>query len=96
MASCRLDIVCRFSPALLAKMKQAGITQIFFGAESGSSAVLKDIKKDITRDHIFKGAQRVAQAGIRPILSFMSGFPGETITDFNQTLDTIRKLWQLH
>ena len=96
VASCRLDIVCGFSSTLLNKMRQAGITQLFFGAESGSSKVLKDIKKDITRDHIFEGAQRVAQAGIRPILSFMSGFPDETIDDFNQTLDTIQKLWQLH
>ncbi len=96
VASCRLDIVCRFTPALLAKMKQAGISQMFFGAESGSATILKAIKKDITRQHILKGAQRVAEAGIRPILSFMSGFPGETLNDFNRTLDTIRQLWRLH
>jgi len=96
IASCRLDIGCRFAPTLLAKMKQAGITQMFFGAESGSEAILNDIKKDITRQQILDGALRVANAGIRPILSFMSGFPGETLADFNLTLDIIQQLWRLH
>ena len=96
VASCRLDIVCGFPQALLAKMKLAGVTQMLFGAESGSGAILKYIKKDITRQHILEGARRVAESGIRPILSFMSGFPGETLNDFNRTLDTIRQLWALH
>jgi len=96
IASCRLDIVCRFSATLLAKMKQAGVSQMFFGAESGSATILKDIKKDITPEHILEGARKVAGAGIRPILSFMSGFPGETLDDFNRTLDIIQELWRLH
>ncbi len=92
-ASCRLDVVCGFPEPLLKKMKKAGVSQIFFGAESGSPAMLKAIHKDITKTQIIQGAKKVAEAGIRPMLSFMSGFPGETMDDLRMTLDTIRELW---
>jgi len=96
VASCRLDIVRRLSPALLEKMKRAGVTRIFFGAESGSSKILKAIQKDITTEDIVEGARIVAETGIRPNLSFMSGFPGETLEDFERTIEIILKLWELH
>jgi len=94
-ASCRLDIVQRFSDELLEKMKMAGISHVFFGAESGSDRILKKIKKDIKRKDIILGSQKVSEADIRPFLSFMSGFPGEEIGDFDQTLETITELWNL-
>jgi radical SAM superfamily enzyme YgiQ (UPF0313 family) len=94
-ASCRLDIVQRFSDELLEKMKSAGIFHVFFGAESGSDRILKMIKKDIKRKDIILGSQKVLEAGIRPFLSFMSGFPGEKIEDFDQTIETIVELWNL-
>jgi len=95
-ASCRLDVVCGFPDPLLKKMKQAGVSQIFFGAESGSPSILKNIQKDITQQQIIEGSKKVAEAGIRPMLSFMSGFPGETLEDLEMTLDTIRELWDIH
>jgi anaerobic magnesium-protoporphyrin IX monomethyl ester cyclase len=94
-ASCRLDIVQRFPNELLKKIKSAGVFHMFFGAESGSDRILKMIKKDIKRSDIILGSQKVSEAGIRPFLSFMSGFPGEEISDFDQTLDTIVELWNL-
>jgi len=96
ITSCRLDIVRRFSPAMLDAMKRAGISQIFFGAESGSDETLEAIRKDITGEDIVEGALMVAGAGIRPILSFMSGFPGETFEQFEETLDLIGRLWISH
>ena len=95
-ASCRLDIVQKFSPELFEKMKMAGVSQIFFGAESGSNRILKEIQKDITAKDIIEGSKIVAEAGIRPFLSFMSGFPGEGVKDFEQTLDIIVDLWKLN
>ena len=96
IASCRLDIVRKFSDESLSIMKKAGVVQIFFGAESGSDKTLEYICKDITREDIIEGARIVANAGIRPVLSFMSGFPGETSRMFEDTLDVIRELWALH
>jgi radical SAM superfamily enzyme YgiQ (UPF0313 family) len=96
IASCRLDMVRRFSPDLFRKMKRAGVVQMFFGAESGSPKMLKAIQKDITVEDIVEGARVVAEAGIRPILSFMSGFPGETLEDLKHTIDIILRLWNVH
>ncbi|MDM8521735.1 radical SAM protein [Desulfococcaceae bacterium HSG8] len=96
IASCRLDVVHGFSPALLEKMKQTGVTQMFFGAESGSPRILKAIHKDIKTEDIVKSSGIIAEAGIRPILSFMSGFPGETLDDFEYTIEIILKVWDVH
>lgn len=95
-ASCRLDIVQKFPDSLFKKMRKAGVTRMFFGAESGSDRVLREIRKDITREDIINGSRIVAEAGIRPFLSFMSGFPGENIEDFEDTLDLIIKLWGIN
>lgn len=96
IASCRLDVVCGFPENLLSKMQSAGVKQIFFGAESGSREILKEIQKDITREQIIEGSHKVALAGIRPVLSFMSGFPGESYKDLEITIDLIRELWERH
>ena len=96
VASCRLDIIRKYPKESLEIMKRAGVMQMFFGAESGSEETLLDIRKDITHEDIIEGARIVAEAGIRPILSFMSGFPGETFDRFEQTLDIIRHLWKTH
>jgi radical SAM superfamily enzyme YgiQ (UPF0313 family) len=69
---------------------------MFFGAESGSPKVLEMIQKGISIKDTIEGAKAVAEAGIRPILSFMSGFPGETSEDFDSTIDIIPQLWSTH
>lgn len=96
VASCRLDTIRQFSATLIDKMKQAGVTQMFFGAESGSPKILEMIQKGISVEDMIEGARVVAEAGIRPILSFMSGFPGETSEDFDKTIDIIPRLWATH
>lgn len=95
IASCRLDVVLTYPDSLLKKMKKAGVQSMFFGAESGSKKILENISKDITVEQIELGAKKVAKAGIRPMLSFMSGFPGETKEDLYLTIDLIRKLWKM-
>lgn len=96
ITSCRLDIARKLSSASLSKAKQAGVIQLFLGAESGSNETLRDIDKDITNEDIISGALKVAESGIRPILSFMSGFPGERLEEFEKTLDAVQRLWGLH
>lgn len=95
IASCRLDIVQRLSPELLLKMRESGVTRLFLGAESGSPAILEAIKKDISTDDIINGAKTIVNSGIEPVLSFMSGFPGETQEDLDKTEDMILELWEL-
>ncbi len=96
IASCRLDVVQKLPPGMLNKMKQLGVVQMFFGAESGSEQTLREIEKDLSTDDIVAGALRVAHSGIRPVLSFMSGFPGETFDEFKKTMVLIQRLWRAH
>lgn len=96
IASCRLDVVQKLPPGMLDKMKQLGVVQMFFGAESGSEQTLREIEKDLGTEDIVDGAMRVADSGIRPVLSFMSGFPGETFDEFKKTLALIQQLWRAH
>jgi radical SAM superfamily enzyme YgiQ (UPF0313 family) len=94
-ASCRLDLACRFASELLAKLRHAGFRHLYFGAESGSDAMLSAVHKGITTGDIVEGARHVACAGIRPMVSFMSGFPDETRAQFDETIELIRRLWRL-
>jgi len=48
----------------LKQLKEAGLTRIHVGMESGSEKVLKMIKKGITQDDIVVGGKHVKDAGI--------------------------------
>jgi radical SAM superfamily enzyme YgiQ (UPF0313 family) len=74
-------------PELLAKMKQAGCYQIFFGIESGNQRLLDLIKKDITLDQARQAIKLCKQAGIQSFCSFMLNLPSETVAESWQTID---------
>lgn len=62
----RIDTFNRYSDATLEAVRRAGCTMIFFGAESGSDWVLKEMQKDITTEQTLAVAQRIRQFGIIP------------------------------
>ena len=79
----RVDTV---SLDVLEKMKAAGCTAVSFGIESGNPAILKTVRKGITRDQVVKAVKRCTQAGLQPHASFILGLPGETEATLAQTL----------
>lgn len=94
-ASCRLDIIRKYSDSQIKKIKKSGCKNLNFGAESGSPEILKKITKDITVEDIIKGAKHTVKNGIVPLMSFMGGFPNETIEQTFQTKKIISKLWEI-
>jgi len=94
-ASCRLDLCRKFSEALFGKLKASGCTQLYFGGESGSPAVLEAVSKDITTDDIMEGVRLCLKNEVTPIVSFMAGFPDETPEQFDATLDMITRIWAI-
>jgi len=76
----------------MAQLKASGCYLLSFGAESGSSRVLKMIKKDVTADEIVYSAEACLKHGIIPQYSFMIGLPGETKADMYDTLKLIDRL----
>lgn len=88
----RIDTFNRYSDATLEAVRRAGCTMIFFGAESGSDWVLKEMQKDITTEQTLAVAQRIRQFGIIPEFSFVIGNPQDPERDTKETLAFIRKI----
>jgi radical SAM superfamily enzyme YgiQ (UPF0313 family) len=76
----RIDTVDQFSDDTLALMRAAGCRMIFFGAETGSDALLKQMDKGgkQTGEQIARFAGRLKQFDIIPEYSFVLGMPADT------------------
>ena len=88
----RVDAVLRFSEETWRRLKRAGLTMIFFGAESGSDAVLRKMKKGINTEQIVEAAARTRDHGIIPEFSFVFGDPEEPEKEIDNTLAFVRRL----
>jgi anaerobic magnesium-protoporphyrin IX monomethyl ester cyclase len=88
----RVDAILRFSDDTWRRLKRAGLTMIFFGAESGSNEVLRKMEKGITTEQVLEAAARTRENGIIPEFSFVFGDPNEPEREIDNTLAFIRKL----
>ncbi|MDR2162555.1 MAG: B12-binding domain-containing radical SAM protein [Clostridiales Family XIII bacterium] len=68
--------VLRKSPEELARLLAAGVGIIYIGAESGSDAVLRDVKKGATAAEIIEAIRKIEDAGIEASVTFISGLAG--------------------
>lgn len=83
-------------PTMLKLAAESGLTRLLMGVESGSDRVLKEVvRKEVTRDQIIDVANEIASNGILGSYTFIIGFPGETESEIEETLDLIRQLWTL-
>ena len=89
ICSGRLDVI---SEKMLCKMKEAGCKLMAYGIESGSSKMLKTIKKGITREQIEKTIKLTNKVGLHYGAYLMVGNPGETWETVKETVLFIKKL----
>jgi len=87
MAQIRTEI----TPELLDKMRKAGFSVMNYGIESGSSKILKLMRKNYTPEEAERVIRDTYNAGIDVVANFIVGFPGEMEEDFYQTLKFIEK-----
>jgi len=92
----RIDTICRYSDETLEWIRKAGCTMIFFGAESGSDRVLKEMKKGITTEQTLEVARRLRRLNIIPEFSFVVGNPRDPEEDTRQTIAFVRKIKRLN
>lgn len=92
----RIDTFSRYSDATLRAIRNAGCAMIFFGAESGSDWVLKEMQKDITTEQTLAVARRIRQFGIIPEFSFVIGNPRDPERDTRETLQFIRRIKRIN
>jgi anaerobic magnesium-protoporphyrin IX monomethyl ester cyclase len=77
---------------LLKQMKRAGCRLIHFGVESGSQRVLDSTNKGITLEAIQRGIRLTREAGIETACFFMLGFPGELVSEMEETRTFAKEL----
>jgi radical SAM superfamily enzyme YgiQ (UPF0313 family) len=92
----RIDILLRYSDRTLQRLREAGASMIFFGAESGSDEVLRQMNKQLHASQTLELAARIRRFGIVPEFSFVVGNPEDPEGDTRQTIDFIRRIKRLN
>ena len=84
--SARTDCV---SEELLTAMSKSGCVGIFFGIESGSERIQKQIKKKLKLNQAHEIINNSCSVGIRTSVSYMAGFPDETKAELKKTMESV-------
>jgi radical SAM superfamily enzyme YgiQ (UPF0313 family) len=92
----RIDLLLRYSDSTFEKLRAAGATMIFFGAESGSDEVLKQMNKQLRAEQTLELAARIRRFGIVPEFSFVVGNPEDPEGDTRLTIDFIRRIKRIN
>jgi radical SAM superfamily enzyme YgiQ (UPF0313 family) len=92
VAAGRADLLNRYPDSLMEKIRSSGCRRISIGAESGSQAMLDEIKKKQTVEDIYRAARRCHDYGIQLAFSFMTGFPQEHPEVLRDTLALIKRI----
>ena len=74
----------------------SGCTMIFFGAESGSNEILKEMNKDLHAEDTLALASRIRRFGIIPEFSIIFGNPKDPEGDTRDCIRFIRQLKRLN
>ncbi|MDI6737837.1 MAG: radical SAM protein [Nanoarchaeota archaeon] len=86
---CRADYINRWSDDFIKLLKKSGLKNLGIGGESGSKRILEYIQKGVKPEDTLSAVKKCEAHGIRPIVSFMCGFPGETKEDVKKTISLI-------
>jgi anaerobic magnesium-protoporphyrin IX monomethyl ester cyclase len=92
----RTDIMMRYSDVTFEAIRRAGCAMIFFGAESGSNEILKEMNKDLKAEDTLALASRIRRFGIIPEFSIIFGNPKDPEGDTRHCFRFIRQLKQLN
>jgi radical SAM superfamily enzyme YgiQ (UPF0313 family) len=87
-----LSRVDRVDEEVVEGLREAGCFRIWYGAESGSEKVVKNMRKDFTVVKVRESVMVTKRAGIEVGLFILLGYPGERLLDLLKTLKMIRRL----
>lgn len=91
----RADLICRNRDAIK-MLRDAGLSLLIIGFESGSQRMLDFIGKGTRVNHNFEAAKICHKLGIKIWANYMLGLPGETKAEQRMTLRMIRKIRPYH
>jgi radical SAM superfamily enzyme YgiQ (UPF0313 family) len=84
--SARIDCV---DSQLLCEMARSGCRGIYFGVETGSSHLQELVKKRLDLSLLAPALTKAKELGINVTTSFITGFPDETFSDLEATLNCL-------
>jgi len=87
--SARVDCVDR---ELLQHMADSGCRGVFYGVETGSARMQREIRKNLKLDQVSVAVDATLDAKMNTTVSFITGFPTETTEDLRQTMDVIQSM----
>lgn len=82
----------RLNQEIITLMKEAGCRSIDIGAETGDEAIMETIKKNTSLAIIEEAVGLVKSAGLKVMVHFMLGLPGETKKTVNRTVNFAKKI----
>lgn len=85
----------KINDALLERMRKAGCVQLRFGVESGSQKTLNYLRKGQTVAQVKRAAAQCVKYGISANCSLITGLPGETPADREETFRLITELHEM-
>lgn len=96
--NCRFDYLSTYDKDFLKLLERAGCVELDFGGESGSEHLQQLICKDVTANQMLQSVENLHRwaPSIEPYVSWMSGLPGETDDDLNQTFDLMDKMQEVN
>jgi len=95
IAGARVSIVKR-DPSIIVRLKEVGLTAIYFGMESGSDRILRVMEKNATVADNFKTAKACIDAGIYTVIQLIIGMPGENDRTINETVKFLKNIAEIN
>ena len=74
-------------PAFVHRLRRAGCWMLAMGIETESEDIRKDMVKKLERQKIQTALNNMRDAGIRSFAFFIFGYPGESLSTINQTIE---------
>lgn len=81
----------RLTGDILEKMAELGAARIWYGSESGSQRILDAMQRRVSVDEIRSAAALARRYGIESGLFVMIGYPGEEISDIEETVEHLKR-----
>ena len=90
VAGARVSLVDK-DPDIIRRLKEAGMTAIYFGVESGSDKILRIMEKNADRAKSLKAIKMCSEAGIYSIIQLVIGMPGENQETIQETIEFVKE-----